>query len=103
MKTVLDLDGHEVEVSKDTICHAGINGSLPTLYSPEELVTIEVDLAERAAIVAAEAPTKAAQEEINRLERQITLRRIREALLGTGNVWMVAQEALIEIERNKLV
>lgn len=43
-----------------------------------------------------------AHAEIRRLESQITERRKREAILGTDNGWLAAQEALIQIERDKL-
>lgn len=40
--------------------------------------------------------------EISRLEAQITPRRLRETILGTGNGWLANQDALIAIERDKL-
>lgn len=49
---------------------------------------------------ASEAPSRNAQAEINRLEGEITIRRIREAY--TDATWMNAQEALIATERAKL-
>ena len=41
-------------------------------------------------------------EEIERLEAQITPRRIREFILGIGNGWLAHQNDLIVAERNKL-
>ena len=55
--------------------------------------------AEEAAWVS-EAPSRNAQAEINRLEGEITNRRLREAY--TDATWMNAQEALIATERAKL-
>ena len=49
---------------------------------------------------ASEAPSRNAQAEINRLEGEITNRRLREAY--TDATWMNAQEALIATERAKL-
>lgn len=49
-----------------------------------------------------EIATKNILAEVTRLESQITPRRIREAVLGTDNGWLEAQEALIAIERAKL-
>ena len=43
---------------------------------------------------------KAAQDEIDRLEAQVTPRRMREAIADP--TWINAQEALIAIERSKL-
>ncbi|MEE9356615.1 MAG: hypothetical protein V3U75_13580 [Methylococcaceae bacterium] len=46
------------------------------------------------------APTK---REIARLERQVTNRRMREAILTPeGRDWLEAQENLVSIERNKI-
>ena len=55
--------------------------------------------AEEAAWAAGET-ARNAQAEINRLEGQITIRRIREAYVDA--TWMNAQEALIATERAKL-
>ena len=52
------------------------------------------------ATYASEAPSRNAQTEINRLEGEITNRRLREAY--TDATWMNAQEALIATERAKL-
>jgi hypothetical protein len=49
---------------------------------------------------ASEAPSRNAQAEINRLEGEITNRRLREAY--TDATWINAQEALIATERAKL-
>lgn len=51
---------------------------------------------------AEELATQAILTEITHLEAQITPRRIREAVLGTDNGWLAAQEVLIETERAKL-
>jgi hypothetical protein len=44
----------------------------------------------------------AAKAEIAVLEGAITLRRLREATLGTDNGWLDTQDALITVERNKI-
>ena len=56
------------------------------------------------AAVLAEAPTKAILAEIERLEREITPRRLREAMLGVESPsgWLANQESLIAAERSKL-
>ena len=51
---------------------------------------------------AAGATARAAQDEIFRLEHQITNRRMRDHALGTGGDWLSDQEALIAVEREKL-
>ena len=51
-------------------------------------------------IAVAEELANAPVREIQRLESQITIRRIREAY--SDSTWMDAQEALIVIERSKL-
>tara|TARA_R110000765_G_scaffold349831_3_gene439865 strand:+ start:47 stop:451 length:405 start_codon:yes stop_codon:yes gene_type:complete len=42
------------------------------------------------------------QQEINRLEEEVTPRRTREAILGTDDGWLANQDALIAAERAKL-
>jgi hypothetical protein len=49
---------------------------------------------------AAGATARAAAEEINRLEAEVTPRRLREAYADP--TWITAQEALIAVERAKL-
>ena len=48
------------------------------------------------------ASARAASAEIDRLESEVTQRRLREAALGTDDGWLAAQEALIAAERAKL-
>ena len=43
-----------------------------------------------------------AQDNIHRLESEVTPRRMRDHALGTGGDWLEDQEALIAIEREKL-
>jgi len=49
-----------------------------------------------------ERPTREAMAKIVELESEITPRRIREAVLGLDNGWLLEQEALIATERTKL-
>jgi precorrin-6B methylase 1 len=42
------------------------------------------------------------QEKIDELERQVTQRRIRDAIAGTDGGWLANQESLIAEERSKL-
>ena len=56
----------------------------------------------RASAYAATLPSRTAQAEIERLESQITNRRMRDHMLGTGGDWLADQEALIAVEREKL-
>ncbi len=49
-----------------------------------------------------EVTKRQAREEIERLEDEITNRRIRDAIAGIDGGWMVAQEALLVIQRLKL-
>ena len=51
---------------------------------------------------AAGATARAAQDEIVRLEHQITPRRMRDHALGTGGDWLADIEAEIAVEREKL-
>lgn len=96
MKTVIDLEGKEVEVSLD-IPVKTINGKhyLLSINEQEEVVEREskwqVELTRRNAI-----------EEIKKLEGEITQRRLREAILGTDNGWLAKQESLIANERKKI-
>lgn len=47
MKTVIDLQGNEIEVSDDTMCKAGVDGGLPRLYTEQELDIISSEQAEK--------------------------------------------------------
>jgi len=105
MKTVQDKDGKIIEVPLNTPCHAGINGELPIMLDEVIDAAVFAEIAERKAAYEAAAPERARQaivDGIDALERQITPRRVREAILGIDNGWLVAQEALIAAERVKL-
>ena len=102
MKTVQDMDGNIIEVMDSTPCHAGIDGSLPTLYTKEEFIVISTQQDIDKAAQDIKAPRRNVIAEIARLEGQVTQRRIREAIAGTDSGWLVAQEALLAIERAKL-
>ena len=68
-------------------------------FTPEEEAARD---AEETAVAAA-LPIQQVKAEILRLEKQITNRRLREAVLTqAGADWLAAQEALIAIERAKL-
>jgi hypothetical protein len=67
--------------------------------------TVEVDrygnvTVTRTAVAKTEA--ELAQEEINRLENEITPQHMREAILGTDDGWLAAQQELINSEKAKL-
>ena len=67
--------------------------------------TVEVDrygnvTVTRTAVAKTEA--ELAQEEINRLENEITPHHMREAILGTDDGWLAAQQELINSEKAKL-
>ena len=67
--------------------------------------TVEVDrygnvTVTRTAVAKTEA--ELAQEEINRLEIEITPHHMREAILGTDDGWLAAQQELINSEKAKL-
>lgn len=102
MKTVQDKDGNIIEVTDDTMCHAGKNGALPVMLDDEELAIAKAELKAHADAWEAGAVERNAKAEISKLESQITPRRIRDAVLGTDNGWLTNQESLIAIERNKL-
>ncbi len=105
MKTVQDKNGNTIEVTDNTPCHAGINGALPVMLDETLDTAIFVLIAEREAAYISDAPNRIKQNiknEISRLETGMTLRRIREAILGIDNGWMANQESLIAIERIKL-
>jgi len=56
-------------------------------------------------VIAAEAGVlirEAIAQEIDRLEAEVSPRRIREAVLGTDGGWLAAQEALIATQRGLL-
>lgn len=77
--------------------HKNVNGQRVELTS-DELVQ---RLADQAAMDGART-RNAALFEIDRLEGQITSRRLREATLGTDGGWLANQETLIAAERAKL-
>ena len=67
--------------------------------------TVEIDrygnvTVTRTAVAKTEA--ELAQEEINRLEIEITPHHMREAILGTDDGWLAAQQELINSEKAKL-
>jgi len=64
--------------------------------------TTELDTWDGTQVVKHVTPVETPQEVIERLERQITPRRMREAVLGTDGGWLANQEALIAAERGKL-
>jgi|TARA_R110000823_G_scaffold59668_1_gene143129 hypothetical protein len=68
------------------------------LLNAEEVAARE---AEEAAWLAA-TTSREATRQIEVLEKAISPRRIREAILGTDGGWLAAQEALIATERAKL-
>jgi hypothetical protein len=68
------------------------------LLNAEEVAARE---AEEAAWLSA-TTSREATRQIEVLEKAISPRRIREAILGTDGGWLSAQEALIAIERAKL-
>lgn len=103
-KQVIGLDGNEATVANDTPCHAGKNGSLPRLYTVEELVVIDTAQAIAKTEMDNAKPVRDAHREIARLEAKITPRRLRMAIAGTEETegWLAAQEALIATQRSKL-
>lgn len=96
MKQAINNDGVEVEV-EDSVTVTTINGVHYLLTTAEK-----AEQAARTAAWDAGAVKRGAQAEINRLEGEVTERRKREAILGTDNGWLSAQEALISTERAKL-
>ena len=101
-KQVQDKDGNISIVPDDTPCHAGSNGGLPCLYTKEEAVAIEDQQAIDSAAWQEGKTKRESMVMISRLEGQVTQRRIRDAISGSDNGWLVAQEVLIATERSKL-
>ena len=101
-KQVQDKDGNKIQVADDTPCHAGKNGAPPTLYTAEETAANNLEQAARKATWEAGATVRNAKAEIARLEGQVTQRRIREAIIGIDDGWLVDQDNLITAERAKL-
>lgn len=96
MKSVIDNKGFEVEVPSDTVVRT-VDGIHYLLTAEEKAAEVEKDIAWELSLI-----KRNAQMEIIRLEGLITPRRTREAILGVDNGWLVNQELLIKIERNKL-
>lgn len=96
MKEIIGLDGNLKQVPINTPVKCTGRGLEE--YTADELLYING----REATWAAGATHRAAMDEIARIEAQITNRRLRDAILGTDNGWLAAQEALIAIERAKL-
>ena len=76
--------------------HATPNGKVQFTEAEEKLQD-DVE-----AKIAAEAPKLAIIKKITDLEKEITPRRIREAILGTDSDWLKNKEAEIATERSKL-
>ncbi len=102
MKQVQDKDGNVSTVALNTPCKAGENGGLPTLYTTEETAAIDAQQAIDKAARDIEAPRRNAKSKIARLEGEVTLRRLREAIIGVDGGWLAAQDNLIARERAKL-
>ena len=96
MKEVINLHGVKEQAAIDTPVKT-ING---VHYLLSDTDTAEI--AARESAWQAGATVRADLTEIARLEAQITKRREREAILGTDNGWLAAQEALLATERAKL-
>ena len=96
MKEVINLQGQKEMVSKDTPVKT-VDG-VYYLLKPS-------DNAELAQYNAEQAQTNArlsVLRKIRKLENQVTIRRLREAILGIDNGWLANQESLIAAERSKL-
>ena len=120
----VDGVGHEIPVNLDANIHAvqwdGVSGEIEYRDNTPNLeitdVTqfqslLDVHAAEGQRLVDEETAAQAAANtsqalalaEINRLESQVTNRRLREATLtDEGKTWLTNQEALIAAERAKL-
>ena len=97
MKEVINLQGEKVQVPVDTPVKT-VNGVHYLLSQAEQ-----DEIAAREAVWQAESVKRNALAKILRLEAEAAQpRRIREAILGTDNGWLAAQEALIATERAKL-
>jgi len=96
MKKVINNEGVEIEVSIDTPTKL-ISGKryLLTAQEIQEAVQKDIEEAER-------IPKNKIKDKIKDLENEITIRRLREAILGIDNGWLANQESLIITERNKL-
>lgn len=74
------------------------NGVEQIPLTPEEVTQRKAEIT----AYEAETPRRTAIEEIQRLEKDVTQRRLREAALGTDNGWMANQESLIAVQRSIL-
>ena len=97
MKIAIDNKGIEVEVA-DNISVKTVDG-IHYLLTPADEAAIQAKEAEYVASKVA----RDALNEIANLERAITPRRVREAILGVDAGWLSNQEAFIAAERSKLV
>jgi hypothetical protein len=102
MKQVQDKDGNIIEVPIDAPCHAGRDGALPILLDEVKDADVFAEMARCEEEYNAGSIRRRAINKIRYLEAQVSQRRLREAILGTDNGWLAAQENLIKIERNKL-
>ena len=90
--TQSEADTHVAEHGGFVVSDPG--GSVAFWVADDSKKTITVDTAG--------AAKKAAMDEIERLESQISNRRMRDHALGTGGDWLSDQEALIAEQREKL-
>lgn len=96
MKEAINNNGELVQVSVDTPVKT--KDGIHYLLTPAD----EAEIAEREAAGSAGAAARSALDKINKAEAQITVRRLREAILGKDNGWLVRQNELIIAERAKL-
>jgi hypothetical protein len=90
------------EAAAHVAAHGGFTSPRPS-GNPAYWVVSGTDLTHDSVAEAVQVPKDAAMVEINRLEAEITPRRVREATLtDDGKTWLAAQEALIQAERDKL-
>lgn len=101
-KKAIDKDGNIVVVPIETPCHASNKGQLPIIIDAVKDKSVLDEMETRKQIWEAEKGKLQALENIEKLESQITKRRIREAILNIDNGWLIAHEALIAEERKKL-
>ena len=98
MKTAIDNEGNEVEISDDTTVRT--SGGIHYLLTPTEQAEYDAKNAEWAAGKTA----RTASAKISELEDQVSNRRMREAVADTEDPvnWLADQELLIATERAKL-
>ncbi len=96
MKTAIDNNGIEIQVSDDTPVNT--TSGIHYLLTPEEETQEQIKKTEWES----KSIRRSGLAEISRLEGLQTPRRIREAILNNDNGWLAALELLIEAERDKL-